>query len=86
MYGLLNAIPGISCVKPDGAFYMYANIGKLGMTSMDFCTALLERKHMATVPGIAFGNDDHIRISYATDLGSIETGMKRLDEFARSLL
>ncbi len=86
MYGLLNAIPGISCIKPDGAFYMYANIGKLGMTSMDFCTALLEDKHMATVPGIAFGNDDHIRISYATDLSSIETGMKRLDEFARSLL
>ncbi len=86
MYEMLSNISGISCIKPDGAFYMYVNIGKLGITSVDFCNALLEDKQIAGVPGIAFGNDDHIRLSYATDLGTIETGMKRLEEFVRSHL
>ena len=81
MYEMLSHIPGISCIKPDGAFYMYVNIGKLGMNSVEFCNALLEEKQIAAVPGIAFGNDDHIRLSYATDLGTIEAGMKRLEEF-----
>ncbi|MDC0836103.1 MAG: pyridoxal phosphate-dependent aminotransferase [Limnospira sp. PMC 1291.21] len=84
MYELLNAIPGISCVKPYGAFYMYVNIGKIGLGSVDFCNALLEEKQMATVPGLAFGTDDHIRLSYATSLKNIETGLKRLEEFVES--
>ncbi|MBS0014866.1 MAG: pyridoxal phosphate-dependent aminotransferase [Arthrospira sp. SH-MAG29] len=81
MYELLNAIPGISCVKPYGAFYMYVNIGKIGLGSVEFCNALLEEKQMAAVPGLAFGTDDHIRLSYATSLKNIETGLKRLEEF-----
>lgn len=84
MYELLNAIPGISCVKPYGAFYMYVNIGKIGLGSVDFCNALLEEKQMATVPGLAFGTDDHIRLSYATSLKNIETGLKRLEAFVES--
>ncbi|MEL7035165.1 MAG: pyridoxal phosphate-dependent aminotransferase [Cyanobacteria bacterium J06592_8] len=84
IYEMLSQIPGIRCIKPDGAFYMYADIGKLGMKSVDFCNALLDEKQMAAVPGIAFGDDDHIRLSYATDLGTIEAGMKRLEEFVRS--
>jgi aspartate aminotransferase len=86
MYEMISNIPGISCLKPDGAFYMYVNISKFGISSVDFCNALLEDKQIAAVPGIAFGNDDHIRLSYATDLGTIETGMKRLEEFVRSHL
>ncbi|TVU55621.1 MAG: pyridoxal phosphate-dependent aminotransferase [Arthrospira sp. PLM2.Bin9] len=86
MYELLNAIPGISCVKPYGAFYMYVNIGKIGLGSVDFCNALLEEKQMATVPGLAFGTDDHIRLSYATSLKNIETGLKRLEEFVEGRL
>lgn len=81
MYELLNNIPGISCVKPYGAFYMYVNIEKTGLGSVDFCNALLEEKQMAVVPGKAFGTDDHIRLSYATSLKTIETGIKRLQEF-----
>lgn len=84
MYELLNAIPGISCVKPYGAFYMYVNIGKIGLGSVEFCNALLEEKQMAAVPGLAFGTDDHIRLSYATSLKNIETGLKRLEEFVKS--
>ena len=82
----LNAIPGISCAPPDGAFYMFVNISKTGMTSLEFCDALLETQQVATIPGIAFGADDHIRLSYATDMTSIKKGMDRLDEFVRSRL
>lgn len=84
MFELINAIPGISCLKPDGAFYMYINISKTGLNSVEFCNSLLEEKHLAAVPGQAFGNDDHIRLSYATDLATIEQGMQRLAEFTSS--
>ena len=80
----LNAIPGLGCAKPDGAFYMFVNINKTGLTSLEFCDALLETHQVATIPGIAFGADDHIRLSYATDMTSVERGMDRLDKFMRS--
>jgi len=86
MLDRLNAIPGLSCAKPDGAFYMFVNISKTGLTSLEFCDALLESQQVATIPGIAFGADDHIRLSYATDMASIEKGMDRLDKFMRSRL
>lgn len=86
MFDLLNAIPGISCAKPDGAFYMFVNIAKTGMTSLEFCDSLLEQQQIAVIPGIAFGADDHIRLSYATDLATIEKGMERLDKFVRQVM
>lgn len=86
MFDLLNAIPGISCAKPDGAFYMFVNIAKTGMTSLEFCDALLEQQQIAVIPGIAFGADDHIRLSYATDLATIEKGMERLNKFVRQVM
>lgn len=82
----LNSIPGLKCPKPDGAFYVFPNIGKTGMKSLDFCSALLEQKQVAAVPGVAFGADDCIRISYATSLQNIRTGLERLSEFVQSLL
>lgn len=81
----LNAIPGLTCAPPDGAFYLFINISKTGMTSLEFCDALLEQRQVAAIPGIAFGADDHIRFSYATDMASIEKGMDRLDKFVRSM-
>lgn len=81
----LNAIPGLTCAPPDGAFYLFINISKTGMTSLEFCDALLEQRQVAAIPGIAFGADDHIRFSYATDMASIEKGMDRLDKFVRSV-
>ncbi|MBW4576847.1 MAG: pyridoxal phosphate-dependent aminotransferase [Aphanothece sp. CMT-3BRIN-NPC111] len=81
----LNAIPGLTCAKPDGAFYLFVNISKTNLNSLEFCDSLLESQQVATIPGIAFGADDHIRLSYATDMTSIEKGMDRLDKFVRSL-
>jgi aspartate aminotransferase len=86
IFDLIHAIPGLSCVKPDGAFYMFVNIGKLGMTSLEFCDALLTEHQVAGIPGIAFGADDHIRLSYATDMTTIEKGMERLATFVKSKL
>ena len=80
----LQAIPGLTCAKPDGAFYLFINIGNTNIKSLDFCQQLLEQQQVATIPGQAFGADDHIRISYATDLITIEKGMDRLAKFVRS--
>jgi aspartate aminotransferase len=81
----LNSIPGISCVNSKGAFYLFPNIAKLGLKSADFCARLLEAEKVAAVPGIAFGADDYLRISYATSLANIEKGLDRLEKFARGL-
>jgi aspartate aminotransferase len=80
----LNAIPGLFCAKPDGAFYMFPDISKTGLKSMEFCEALLESQQVAVIPGIAFGADECIRLSYATDMASIEKGMDRLEKFVRT--
>jgi aspartate aminotransferase len=82
----LNDIPGLSCAKPDGAFYVFVNIGNTKLKSLDFCQQLLEQQQVAVIPGQPFGADDHIRLSYATDLATIETGMDRLAKFIRSQL
>ncbi|MHB8522188.1 MAG: pyridoxal phosphate-dependent aminotransferase [Limisphaerales bacterium] len=81
----LNRIPGISCVNAKGAFYLFPNISKLGLKSTEFCAKLLAQEKVAAVPGIAFGADDYLRISYATSLANIEKGLDRLERFARSL-
>ena len=81
----LNSIPGVSCVNSKGAFYLFPNIAGTGLKSADFCARLLEQEKVAAVPGIAFGADDYLRISYATSLANIEKGLDRLDRFCRSL-
>ncbi len=81
----LSSIPGISCVNAKGAFYLFPNIAKLGLKSAEFCARLLEQEKVAAVPGIAFGADDYLRISYATSMANIEKGLDRLDQFARRL-
>ncbi len=84
IYNLVNAMPGISCSKPDGAFYIFADISKVAADSLEFCNALLEEQQVAVVPGVAFGAEATIRISYATDLPTIEKGMARLEKFLAS--
>jgi aspartate aminotransferase len=81
----LNSIPGISCVNAKGAFYLFPNIAKTGLSSSAFCARLLETEKVAAVPGIAFGADDCIRLSYATSMPNIEKGLDRIDRFCRSL-
>jgi aspartate aminotransferase len=84
-FNKLNSIPGISCVNAKGAFYLFPNISKLGLKSSDFCAKLLEQEKVAAVPGIAFGADDYLRISYATSLANIEKGLNRLENFCKGL-
>jgi len=81
----LNSIPGISCVNAKGAFYLFPNIAKTGLKSSDFCAKLLEQQKVAAVPGIAFGADDYLRISYATSMANIEKGLDRMEKFVRGL-
>src|SRR5882762_300016 len=82
-YQRLNAIPGISCVNAKGAFYLFPNISKLGLDSTTFCAKLLEEEKVAAVPGVAFGADEYLRISYATGMANIEKGLNRLEAFAK---
>src|SRR5438309_433826 len=84
--GHLQLIPGIPCVKPEGAFYVYPNVsayfGKSGITSAaDVAMRLLHEAHVVTVPGEAFGTRDHIRLSYATAPKEIERGLERMQEW-----
>jgi aspartate aminotransferase len=83
----LNDIPGIACTTPPGAFYVFPKVsdlygrmyqGKTISTSNDFSEFLLEAANVAVVPGGAFGNDDYIRLSYATSMELIIEGMKRI--------
>ncbi|NCR22737.1 MAG: pyridoxal phosphate-dependent aminotransferase [Microcystis aeruginosa L111-01] len=81
----VRAIPGLDCPTPNGAFYVFIDISQIGLKSGDFCQKLLESQKVAAIPGIAFGADDCIRLSYATDLKTIEKGLDRLDKFIENL-
>ena len=82
----LNSIPGLTCVNAKGAFYLFPNIAKTGLKSTDFCARLLEAEKVAAVPGIAFGADDYIRLSYATSMANIEKGLERIEKFCKDLV
>jgi aspartate aminotransferase len=81
----LRTIPGLDCAKPDGAFYVFVNISKTGLTSLDFCQKILESQKLAAIPGLPFGADDHIRLSYATNTQTLEKGIDRLAAFMKEL-
>lgn len=94
IYELINEIPGVSCRMPAGAFYVFVNVaglygksynGQKLLGSVQFCEVLLQEKLVAVVPGIAFGADDFIRLSYATSEEKIEKGIARLREFCQEL-
>ena len=91
----LNRAPGVSCHRPEGAFYVFPNVaGCLGRTSAGgrridtdeaFCMALLEEQHVATVFGAAFGMSPFVRISYATDERSLQEACRRIVAFCEGL-
>lgn len=85
IYTLLSAIPGIKCPKPDGAFYVFPDISSFGLTSLEFAQRLLEEQHVAVVPGVAFGDDTCVRLSYACSMENIEEGLRRFTDFCASL-
>lgn len=91
----IDEISGISCVTPDGAFYVMVDIsayygksvdGKTITDSLSFAEALLDTDQVAVIPGIAFGADDYIRLSYATSLEIIKEGLDRLEVFLSKLM
>ncbi|MGA2865883.1 MAG: pyridoxal phosphate-dependent aminotransferase [Verrucomicrobiota bacterium] len=79
----LNSIPGLSCVNAKGAFYLFPKISKTGLQSTAFCARLLEAEKVAAVPGVAFGADDYIRISYATSMANLQKGLERIEKFVK---
>lgn len=78
---LLDGIDKLSYVKPEGAFYVLINIAKTGLDSTAFAEKLLAQEKVAVVPGVAFGDDSTVRISYATSLDNIEKGLERIKKF-----
>jgi aspartate aminotransferase len=83
----LNGIPGVTCPKPEGAFYVFPNVsgclgktyrGQLISTTMQLTEYLLETAHVAAVPGSAFGAEEYLRLSYATSLTNLKTGLERM--------
>jgi len=90
----LNAIDGISCLKPQGAFYVFPNVSKLFgrkykdktiKGSVDLATYLIDEAGIAVVPGEPFGDDKFIRLSYATSMDNIVKGVKRIGEAVKEL-
>jgi aspartate aminotransferase len=86
----INSIEGFHCEAPDGAFYIFPDVkalyGRGGVSDSTSLTAyLLDRAHVAVVPGIAFGDDDSIRISYATALDRLKEGVRRIGEAVAAL-
>ena len=86
----LREIPGIQCTLPEGAFYVYPNIGAYlkrdGVADTTLLAEkLLEKASVAVVPGLAFGTDEHVRVSYAASRSDIEEGLRRLRAFFASL-
>jgi len=76
---------GLSCHKPEGAFYAFPSIKKTGMKSMKFAQGLLKEQKVAVVPGTAFGNnfDDYIRISYASSYENLKEALVRMGKFLK---
>jgi len=85
----LNAIPGIECGEPGGAFYVFPNVSArlgtgpnaLAKDCSELATSLLEKAHVALVPGAAFGAPGYLRLSYATSIERIEEGLRRIEKF-----
>lgn len=95
MYDRMNSMEGLSCVKPEGAFYVYVDISSyLGKelcgtklaSSLDFAQIMLEKGHVAVIPGAAFGTDNYIRLSYATSMEVIKNGLDKFESFVKENL
>lgn len=84
VHARLSAIPNITIQNPGGAFYFFVNCEPLGLKSQNLCDKLLTRYKVAAVPGIAFGHDSSVRLSYCTTLDVINEGVTRFEEFCRA--
>ncbi len=91
----INSIPGLSCLKPQGAFYIMLNIkkvlgksyhGRVIETSKEFAELLLAEKHVAAVPGVAFEAEGFCRLSYAVSMENCMEGLNRIEQFVNELV
>ena len=80
---LMNAIDGLSVLKPEGAFYLFVNIKDISNDSILFCKELLQEVGVAVVPGIGFGTEGYFRFSFATDIVTIREGIRRIEKFVK---
>jgi aspartate aminotransferase len=85
LHSELNKIPGVKCLLAEGAFYLFPNISSFGLSSVEFCSRLLEAEKVAAVPGSAFGAEGYLRLSYATSDEIIAKGVSRLARFCATL-
>ena len=92
MYERFCAMEGLTCIKPEGAFYVYVDItnyfgkelcGVKIKSSLDFAQIMLEKGHVAVIPGAAFGTDSFIRLSYATSMKNIQEGLDKFESFIK---
>ncbi len=86
---LLIQVPGFSCIKPQGAFYLFPNVSEAlkltGFTNVDdFSAAILEQEKVAIIPGSGFGAPNNVRLSYATDLDQLTEAIKRIERFMKN--
>lgn len=85
IYNLMSAIPGIECIRPCGAFYIFVDISSFGLGSQDFADKLLNDVKMAVVPGAPFGAEGNVRMSYACSEAQIEDAAAKLRKFCETL-
>lgn len=83
MVSRINSMKKISCIKPDGAFYVFCDISKLGIGSVKLANKLLDEARVAVIPGEPFGADTFIRFSFATSEAAISKGMDRIEEWIK---
>jgi len=81
----LREIEKLSFTLPQGAFYMFCNISKTGLDSMEFARRLLDEEYVSVIPGGSFGLDDYIRISFATNMDELKKGMDRIEKWLEKL-
>jgi len=80
----LKTIPGVSALKPDGAFYVFCNVAQTGMDGNEFAERLLRDAQVASVPGDGFGYRDFVRFSFAVSEEQIEEGIQRIRKFVKA--
>jgi len=76
---------GLSYPEPEGAFYVFPDISKFGLTSEDFCIRMIKEGGVATVPGSCFGAEGYIRLSYCYSDAELKTGLDRMESFILGL-
>ncbi len=81
----INRIPGITCTVPRGTFYVFPNISGLDRTSLELASDLLDKARVAVVPGVAFGADQNIRMSFADSEENLNKGLDRVEEYVKNL-